>query len=319
MPAARAIAAGLVATALAAGLVACGSGDGNPIAAAGAAPPPRGTMTIAIPRPPHELDPLLATRPIDQLVTQQLYQPLVQRMTGPYDDVRHLPGLAVSVRPEDRKKLWRIRLRPGVRFQDGLPFDSSAVVANAARWRTTPQGQALLPALTAADAPGPDVVRLILDRPVPDMRRRLASPRLGIVSPLELSNRFGGGARLVSPRGAGTGPFVLRPGVGLGPVLGRNTGWWGTSRGLGPAFDQITLRVVRGSNERLRLLRRGEVEVAWSLPAVAAKALRRDPLLTGIPAPDRHSIGLERSVRGIDETSPPPQLSAVWLTRIGVG
>ena len=103
-------------------------------------------------------------------------------------------------------------------------------------------------------------------------------------------------------------------------VLARYTHWWGTPRGFGPALDQIELRVVPEASERVRLLRRGETEAAWSLPAVDARQLRRDPLLTGIPAPNRRSIGLERSVRGIAAAAtPPPVLSAVWLTTIGTG
>jgi peptide/nickel transport system substrate-binding protein len=314
MRSARAIAAGLVVATLASG---CGSDGASPIAAAGAEPAPRGAITIAVPAPPRELDPLLASAPVDRLVTRQLYEPLVERLSGPYDDVRELPGLGLSVQPAEGGRLWRIRLRAGIRFQDGSPFQASAVVANARRWRTTDAGQALLPGLAAADAPRPDLVRLVFARPLPDLRRRLASPRLGIVSPSALKPRSGIDATLASSGGAGTGAFALRPGTGASAVLARNTGWWGTPQGLGPAFDQIGLRVVPSANQRLRLLRRGDVEAAWGLPGAVASRLRRDPLLSGLLAPGGASIGLERSVRGIDAANPPPRLSAVWLTRIG--
>jgi peptide/nickel transport system substrate-binding protein len=319
MRTARAIAAGLAIATLAALASGCGSDGASPVAAAGVEPQPRGAITLAVPAPPRELDPLLASAPVDRLVTRQLYEPLVERLSGPYDDVRVLPGLGLSERPTEGGKLWRIRLRTGIRFQDGSPFEASAVVANARRWRTTDAGQALLPGLAAADAPRPDLVRLIFERPLPDLRRRLASPRLGIVSPSALKPRSGIDATLASSGGAGTGAFALRPGTGASAVLARNTGWWGTPQGLGPAFDQIGLRVVPSANQRLRLLRRGDVEAAWALPGAVASRLRRDPLLSGLPAPGGASIGLERSVRGIDAANPPPRLSAVWLTRIGTG
>jgi hypothetical protein len=177
----------------------------------------------------------------------------------------------------------------------------------------------LLPGLVAADAPRPDLVRLILDRPVPGMRRLLASPRLGIVSPRELSARAGSGTRLVRTTGAGTGPFELRGAAGPSVVLARNTGWWGTPRGLGPALDQVALRVAPSSFERLRLLHRGDVEAAWALPNGLAAGLRGDPLLTRVPGPGGRWTGLERSVRGIGSARTPPPLSSVWLTRIGAG
>src|SRR5204863_1101055 len=94
-------------------------------------PAPRGTMTIAVPTRPHALDPLSASSPVDRLVSRQLFEPLVERLTGPYGDVRHLAGLARSVRPAAGRTLWRIRLRSRVRFQDGSPLDASAVAANA--------------------------------------------------------------------------------------------------------------------------------------------------------------------------------------------
>jgi peptide/nickel transport system substrate-binding protein len=312
----RRVAAASLALALAA--AGCGSSNGGS-AGAVAELQPRGAMTIAVPAGPHRLDPLFATGAVDRLVDRQLFEPLVERLSGPYDDVRRLPGLALSARPAERGLLWRIRLRSNVRFQDGSLLDSSAVVANADRWRTTPAGRTLLPGLYAADAPRPDLVRLFLTHPLPDLPRRLASPRLGIVSPRELVPHSGFASTLVRPTEAGTGPFELRRGTGSGVVLARNTRWWGTGHGLGPALDQIQLRIVPGADERVRLLRRGDVEAAWSLPAAAADALGGNPLLTGLPAPANLSVGLERSVRGIEAAIPPPLLSEVWLTSIGSG
>jgi peptide/nickel transport system substrate-binding protein len=310
----RALAAGLAVAIAAAGVASgCGSQSNGSAVAAGGEPPPRGAMTVAVPASPHQLDPLLARSPVDRLVSAQIYEPLVQTLSGPYDDVRRLHGLALAIRPAEGGTLWRIRLRPGVRFEDGSPLDASAVVDNVDRWRVTAAGRAILPGLVAADAPRPDLVRLILSRPLGNVARRLASPRLGIVSPRELRD-----GRIERPGSAGTGPFELRRGGGTGLVLARDTSWWGSRRGLGPALDQVELRVAPSAAERLRLLRRGEVEAAWSLPARAASQLRRDPLLTGTVAPGG-SVGLERSVRGVASATPPPNLAGVWLTTIAAG
>ena len=318
MRARRAVAAGLALVGMLAGLTACGSSGGGSIAAS-PPPEPHGALAVAVPTALGHLDPLLATSPVDRLVAAQLFEPLVQHLSGPYDDVRRLPGLARSVQPAENGRLWRIQLRPDVRFQSGAPLDASAVVANVERWRTTPEGQALLPGVAAADAPRPDLVRLLGNRPLTDLPRRLSSPRLGIVAPGDLSPHSGAAASLAGATGAGTGAFELRRGGGRSLVLARNTGWWGTAHGLGPALDQVDLRVVPSATERLRLLTRGDVQAAWDLPAGVAAKLRADPLLTGLPAPADRSIGLERSVRGIDSAAVPPEFSAVWLTRIGAG
>jgi ABC-type transport system substrate-binding protein len=294
-------------------LAGCGSQNGASVVAAGGEPAPRGTMTIAVPARPRDLDPLSAASPVDRLVSRQLFEPLVQRLSGPYDDVRHLDGIALSVRPGAGGTVWRVRLRSRVRFQDGSALDASAVAVNAERWLASTAGRALLPGLVAADAPRPDLVRLIGDRPMHGVRRALASPRLGIVSPRELAGSAG---TLTRTTRAGSGPFELRPGAAGTVVLARNTNWWGTSRGLGPALDQVELRAVTSASARARLLRRGDVALAWGLTHAAAERLARDPLLTSLVGPDHASIGLERSVRGIDSATAVPLLSGVWLTTI---
>lgn len=308
--------AGTLIAVLVAPLAACGSQSEPSVVAAGSEPPARGAMTIAVPSRPGELDPLTAASPVDRFVSRQLFEPLVERLSGPYGDVRHVTGLALSVRPAAGGTVWRIRLRSRPRFQDGSPIDASAVAANAARWLSSPAGPALLPGLVAADAPRPDLVRLIGDRPMQGVRRALAAARLGLVSPRELSNPLGPGAAITRIAGAGSGAFELRRGGGEPAVLARNTEWWGSRHRLGPALDQVELRAARSSLRRARLLRSGEVQAAWGLGEAVAERLRRDPLLASVIGTDHTSIAFARSVRGIDSATEVPLLSAVWLTTI---
>jgi ABC-type transport system substrate-binding protein len=207
--------------ALAAG---CGGSVGPSVGGAGALPTPSGSLAIALPGGPGPLDPLKATTPDEQLLVRQINEPLVERLSGPYDDVRSVPGPALAVRPSSRATEWRIRLRPGIRFQDGARLDAGAVLVNATRWRTTPEGRALLPGLVAVDAPRPDLVRFFLDSPDPAFGRSLASPRLGLVSPRALLPRSGDGATLKRTMGTGTGPFELRQRSANTVVIARNVG-----------------------------------------------------------------------------------------------
>ena len=267
-------------------------------------------------RGPATLDPLLAASLNDELVTRQVYEPLVERLAGPYGD-RRASGLALEVRPEAGRSTWRLRLREGVRFQDGARFNASAVLDNASRWQGTPQGRALLPGLAAVDAPRPDLVRFLFDRPSPSVPRALSSPRLGIVSPRALGAATP--SRLERGGRSGTGPFELRERGRARILLARNVRWWGTRRSLGPALDQAEFRVVPSANARLRLLRRGDAQVAEGLGPPQLRSLRGDPLLTGIAGPGGTGLGLDRSVRGIDSAVRVPILSEAWLTTIGSG
>jgi peptide/nickel transport system substrate-binding protein len=295
-----------------------GCGDGTDAAGGGGAgtPAPGGTLAIALPALPGGLDPLLATGRAEQLVCRQIFEPLVESLVGPYGDVRRLPGPALSAHPSGDATIWRVRLRRGMRFGDGSLLDASAVLANAERWRALPAGRALLPDLLAVDAPRPDLVRFILSRPDPAFDHRLGSPRLGIVSPRALGSAV---ASLGSARRAGSGPFELRQRTAGRLLIARNTDWWGSDRGLGPALDQVEFEAEPGDAARLSLLRSGDVQAADRLAGADVRPIRHDPLLTYLPGPAGTVLGLQRSVRGIDSAVEIPALSAVWLTRIGAG
>ena len=296
----------------------CGGGDGSGTERGSRLPPAggNGTLAYALPSLPATLDPLAAQDRVAQTATRQIYEPLIERLTGPYGQTTAQPGLALSARPSKDRTTWTVALRSGVRFQDGIPFNAAAVLANSRRWQTDPRGQALLPHLFAVDAPRPDEVRFLLDQPVSDLPRRLTSPRLGIVSPRALDPQTGQHARfLPDARGSGTGAF--EPGAG-GPgrlELARFAGWWGGAMGLGPAVDGVTFVVAPLPNQRLRMLTEGTVQVADPLDAAGLSAASADPLLDTVGGP-QSGIGLEGSVRGISSARSVPVLTGVWLTRL---
>jgi peptide/nickel transport system substrate-binding protein len=277
-----------------------------------------GTLEWAVTEGPRELDPLLARSPADQLVARQIYEPLIAKADSPYGEGVRVNGLATA-HPGANNRVWLLRLRHGVTFQDGTPFDADAVVANVRRWQTTATGRQLLPELDRVGAPRSGLVLFTLDRPDPNFDNVLKSPRLGIVSPESLPPRPGRAPRVREPGEGGTGPFELSErGDGL-TVIARNVGWWGSARELGPFLDQVEFRVFPGADERLRLLKAGAVQVADDLAPDQLARVRRDPLLTVAEAGGGDPVGLERSVRGIGRGAGVPSLSGVWLTRIGVG
>jgi peptide/nickel transport system substrate-binding protein len=298
-------------------LAGCGGGDdegggGAELPSAGGG----GTIAYALPALPAAIDPLAATDRSSQTITRQIYEPLSARLVGPYDDAAVRPGLALAAEPSPNNSVWTLTLRTGVRFQDGTPFNATAVQANARRWTTLPKGRALLPGVFAVDAPRPDQVRFLLDAPDPGLAKRLASPQLGIVSPQALSPQGGAGARLRTTEGAGTGPFELRAVSPTRIELDRNPRWWGSPMGLGPALDAVAFLGEPLPGRRLTLLEGGAIQVADALGRRALAAAARDPLLTTLGGPAL-GIGIERSVRGLDSARAVPVLSGVWLTDIG--
>lgn len=298
-------------------LAGCGGEDETtvPELPASARPGEGGTLALALAARPRRIDPLLATDRSSQLISRQLHEPLVDTVTGPFDDARQLPGLAQAYRPSGDRAIWRFELRERVRFQDGTPFNASAVLANTDRWLASDEGRELLPAVAAVDAPRPDLVRFVLSEPDSDFPRLLAAPQLGIVSPKALRSRPDAPIARGAP--TGTGPFELRLLEPDRALIVRHVDWWGARLRLGPALDQIEFPVVADETERFELLALGEVEIADQLSADTVRELISQPLLTYEGGVDGPQIGLERSVRGLRVTDGIAVLSGVWLTTIG--
>jgi peptide/nickel transport system substrate-binding protein len=277
-----------------------------------------GALTFAIPPPGGFLDPLRARTPAAQLITRQLFEPLVSTQRPPYETGEPVPGLALAWSHSRDYRVWAFQLRSGVDFQDGEPFNAAAVSANAGRWISEPDGVALLPGLIAADNPRPGLVRFIFSAPVGDLPERLASPRLGIVSPLAIEASAASGS--VASRTGGTGAFRPSEDEGGGEfdfVLQRDPGWWGGRLGLGPALDELIFRLDPDPAERVRLLQEGRVRVAADLSREQAATVRADPLLAVLPGPD-WIVALQRSVHGFAGSGPQP-LTSVWIALVQTG
>jgi peptide/nickel transport system substrate-binding protein len=272
-----------------------------------------GELVYLLAAGPGSLDPLLSPSRAGQTVARQIHEPLVDSLRPPFGQPARKRGLAMAWSSSSDRRVWSFRLRRRVRFQDGTPFNATAVLANTERWNSFAAGRRLLPGLRAVDAPRPDLVRFLLTRPVADLPERLRSARLGLVSPRAL----GPDARLARETASGTGAFELRERrAGRELVLALHDGWWGGRAGLGPALEVVHFLVTPDEGDRLELLRSGEAQVAEGLGPASIAALASEPLLTFVRRVGGSALGLERSVRGIEDTDP-PVLSNVWLTRVG--
>ena len=274
------------------------------------APEPGGTLTIAVAGGIDTLDPLRVSNRSERLASRQIYEPLRTWQTGPFGNTKRRPGIARSFRANPKRTVWTAALRRGVTFQSGEPLDADAVLSNIDRWIRSDAGRALLPDLTAADSPRPGRVRFILDEPVMRFPLALADPRFGLVAPGPLIGLGSSAARLDA---GGTGPFEYRGRDAGSMLLARNADWWGTPLGLGPGVDQIDLTIDPGAGQRVAELLGGTIEVADDVGRHAIDRIEAAPLLTAV-AGRAATVGLERSVRGIDSATAVQSLADVWLT-----
>ena len=97
--------------------------------AAVAAPSPQrgGTLVYALRDEPDRLDPNLSGLRPSQIVFFQIFDPLIVRDKR---DKKFKPWLATSWSVSSDGKAYTFKLRDNVKFQDGTPFDATAVKYN---------------------------------------------------------------------------------------------------------------------------------------------------------------------------------------------
>jgi peptide/nickel transport system substrate-binding protein len=184
-----------------------------------------------------------------------------------------VPYLAKSVEPNADFTEWKITLRDGVKFHDGTPLDSAALLRNFEEYRKSALIGAALKDIGSVTATGPLEVTVTTMRPWP------AFPWF-----LYLDGRFliEAPAQLDSPDCAskliGTGPFVLDHWtVNQELVANKNPDYWQKdSKGKQlPYLDKITFKPVAEAVQRINSLQGGQLDMVHTSDGQQVDALRQ--------------------------------------------
>jgi 4-phytase/acid phosphatase/peptide/nickel transport system substrate-binding protein len=183
-------------------------------------------------------------------------------LTSLDDNGEAQPKLALSWSHSDDYKTWTIKLRPGVTFHDGTPFDAQAQKFNFDRQKD-PNNKcrcafyiANIKEVEAAD--NLTLVYHLID-PAVNFPKLLAIPSSNNVvqSPTAMKTRGDDYNR--NP--VGTGPFILKSWTaGDRLVLERNPNYWIKGR---PYLDRVVLRPLPDSQARFASLEAGESDLVW--------------------------------------------------------
>ena len=186
-------------------------------AGCGRALPPADALVVAQAAEPRSLDPHVTTALNDFRILANIYQGLVGYRPGTLEPA---PALAESWTVSADGRRYTFRLRRGVRFHDGTPFDAEAVRFNFQRMldpEHPDHGTGPFPlafffdAIEQVEVLGPHRVRLRLRAPFAPFLSNLAYPAGYMVSPAAVrrwGDEFG-------RHPSGTGPFLFvdwRPG-----------------------------------------------------------------------------------------------------------
>lgn len=171
------------------------------------------------------------------------------------------PSMASMTTP-DGGTTWRVKLREGLRFSDGTPFDAAAVKFNWDRIKDPKVGSAYL--ATAANITTSKVVdgrtlEFTLVAPNASFSSGITISAMNwIASPTALKK----GHAQFDKNPVGAGPYTLdawRRGAQV--TLQRNSGYW---EGGKPYLDKLTMKLVADGEQRLNTMRSGGADVSWA-------------------------------------------------------
>ena len=229
------------------------------------------SLVIAAQTPPSALDPHFHNTTNNNMVLRQIFEPLFELDA----QAQRQPRLAESLRLID-PLTWEVKLRAGVRFHDGTPFEAEDVAYTFARVPTVPNSPALFtPAvrtISAIEVKDPRTILIRTREPNPLMPFDLAGPVI-------LSRKVHGAnpstAEFNSGRLAvGTGPYRFagyRHNERL--EVTRNPDYWGPAE----PWDQVTFRYIPQGGSRMAALLAGEVDLIDYVPLQDVPRLERDP------------------------------------------
>ena len=210
-------------------------------------------VTIALGSEPTTLDPQLREDGGERAVNDNIYETLMVRTP----DGKLMPGLAAETPTLLDPQTWQVKLRPGIVFHNGEPFNADAVVFSIKRLIDPKFNSEQISFFnTIKDAAKIDDLTVTIQTDGPD--------------PILLSRLYW--LKMVPPTYAGDAGFAEAP-VGTGPykfsgwkrgqniVLERNQAYWGET----PAIEKVTYRFVEEPGTRLAGLMAGEFDLITNL------------------------------------------------------
>src|SRR2546425_12539389 len=190
------------------------------------------------------------------------------------------PSLAESWSASRDGLTYEFALRKGVRFHNGDLLTADDVKFSFERYRGA--GASTLKArVVSVEAVDASRVRFRLRQPWPDFMTFYGTPATGAawVVPRKYVERVGDDGFKKAPVGAGPYRFVsFTPGVEL--VLEAFEPYWRKT----PSVKHLVFKVIPDESTRLAALKRGEVDVVYSIRGELAEELQRTPGLTLKPA-----------------------------------
>ena len=215
------------------------------------------------------LDPAVSRSRPSQIITTHVFDTLVQWKDTTLSAI--VPDLAESWQISADKRKWTFKLRRGITFQDGTPFNAAAVKFNVERVLDPQLGspnRSLYVGITNVSVVDDFTVVIETKEPMPTLLEALAIENSGISSPAAVE-KFG---RRYGRNPVGTGPYMVKEWTpGERCVLVRNPRYTGPK----PKPDTIVYRPVPEGGARVVELQSGNADIVTGIPPEAVEGLKK--------------------------------------------
>jgi peptide/nickel transport system substrate-binding protein len=229
------------------------------------------TLRIGLAEDPDILDPTLARTYVGRIV----FASFCDKLFDIDEKINIVPQLALSHETSADGKEVTIKLRPGVKFQDGEPFNAEAAKFSLER-HLTMQGSFRKPELAAldhVDVVDPLTIKLVLKAPFSPLIAQLTDRAGMMVSPKaakEQGDKFG-----LHPVCAGPYKFVERVQQDR-IVFEKFADYWNKDNVF---IDRVVFLPIVDATVRLANLKSGGLDLLERLLATDIKAVQADPNL----------------------------------------
>lgn len=216
------------------------------------------SIVIAILEGPGRIDPHYQDGEMRRTM-ENVYERLIERDL--VDPSIFVPRLAASLPRLVDETTWELKLRRGITFHNGAPFDAAAAKYSIERVLSPELDSDLaeqIEKITSVDVVDDYTIRINTDGPDPVLPARLYMVQM--VEP-------GAAADGLEDEAVGTGPYKFVewvPGDSL--TLTRNTDYWGPE----PQIDDVTFVFLPDEQSRVSAVQAGDVHLAVGLSADSA-------------------------------------------------
>ena len=235
-------------------------------------------LRIGLNDDPDALDPTISRAYVGRLV----FAALCDKLFDVTPDLKIVPQLATGYEWAADNRSVTLRLRPGVKFHDGEPFNAEAVRFNidrhlsmAGSFRKSEIGE-----IKSVDVVNDLTVRLNLSQPLVPLLAALTDRAGMMISPKaakELGDRFG-------TRPVCAGPFKFVERVAQGKiVLQKFADYWDKAN---VHFDRVEFVPITDSTARLASLRSGDLQIIERVSPTDLAQIRADSRLRVVGVPE---------------------------------